>query len=106
MIQGHRRKIEIFTAGCATCNETVDLVKRIAGPTHDIEIHDMFRAAMLPRQQWFLAKTHEEGLKHLLTLEENLRDFSRKIAERCREVFSDRQEGKDNSPAVPIHKVG
>ena len=72
----------------------------------DIEIHDMFRAAMLPRQQWFLAKTHEEGLKHLLTLEENLRDFSRKIAERYREVFSDRQEGKDNSPAVPIHKVG
>ena len=41
MAQGQRRKIEIFTAGCATCNETVDLVKRIAGSNHDIEIHDM-----------------------------------------------------------------
>jgi hypothetical protein len=29
MAQGHRRKIEIFTAGCATCNETVELVKRL-----------------------------------------------------------------------------
>jgi hypothetical protein len=41
MAQGQRRKIEIFTAGCSTCNETVDLVKRIAGSNHDIEIHDM-----------------------------------------------------------------
>jgi glutaredoxin 3 len=36
-----RKKIEIFTAGCSTCNETVELVKRIAGAAHDFEIHDM-----------------------------------------------------------------
>ena len=39
-----RRKIEIFSAGCATCHETVDLVRRIAGANHDIEIHDMHQA--------------------------------------------------------------
>jgi hypothetical protein len=39
MAQGQRKKIEIFTAGCSTCHETVDLVKRIAGAAHDIEIH-------------------------------------------------------------------
>ena len=36
-----RRKIEVFTAGCSTCSETVDLVKRIAGSAHDVEILDM-----------------------------------------------------------------
>ena len=36
-----RKKIEIFTAGCSTCTETVELVKRIAGSTHDVEILDM-----------------------------------------------------------------
>jgi glutaredoxin 3 len=49
MAQGQRRKIEIFTAGCAICNETVDLVKRIAGSTHDIEIHDMHQAHIAAR---------------------------------------------------------
>jgi hypothetical protein len=66
----------------------------------DIEIHNMFTEAMRPREQWFLAKTSKEGLKHLLTLEENLRDFSRKVAERYRDVFSDRQDGKDNPLAA------
>jgi glutaredoxin 3 len=58
MAQGQRRKIEIFTAGCATCNETVELVKRIAGPTHDIEIHDMHLAPIAVR-----AKQH--GIRSL-----------------------------------------
>jgi glutaredoxin len=39
-----KRKIEIFTAGCSTCSETVELVKRIAGSTHDIEILGMHQA--------------------------------------------------------------
>ena len=44
-----RRKIEIFSAGCATCHETVDLVRRIAGANHDIEIHDMHQAGVAAR---------------------------------------------------------
>jgi glutaredoxin len=41
-----RKKIEIFTAGCPTCSETVELVKRIAGSAHDVEILDMHQASI------------------------------------------------------------
>jgi glutaredoxin 3 len=58
MAQGRRKKIEIFTAGCSTCHETVDLVKRIAGAAHDIEIHDMHQAHIAAR-----AKQH--GIRSL-----------------------------------------
>ncbi len=44
-----RKKIEIFTAGCSTCSETVELVKRIAGAAHDIEIHDMHQPNIAAR---------------------------------------------------------
>jgi glutaredoxin 3 len=44
-----RKKIEIFTAGCSTCNETVELVKRIAGTAHDIEILDMHQPHIAAR---------------------------------------------------------
>ncbi len=53
-----RRKIEIFTAGCPTCSETVELVKRIAGSVHDIEILDMHQAPIAAR-----AKRH--GIRSL-----------------------------------------
>jgi len=49
MAQGQRRKIEIFSAGCTICTETVELVRRVAGSAHDIEIHDMHRAQVAAR---------------------------------------------------------
>jgi glutaredoxin len=49
MAQSQRRKIEIFTASCSTCHETVELVRRIAGSNHDIEIHDMHQAHVAAR---------------------------------------------------------
>jgi hypothetical protein len=36
-----KRKVEIFSAGCAACDETVAMVKRIACPSCEIEILDM-----------------------------------------------------------------
>ena len=36
-----KHTIEIYSAGCATCKETIDLVKRIAGSGHEVRIHDM-----------------------------------------------------------------
>ena len=36
-----RKKIEIFSAGCSTCKETIELVKKIAGSSHEVVIHDM-----------------------------------------------------------------
>jgi glutaredoxin 3 len=38
-----KHNIEVFSAGCRTCREAVDLVKRIAGSEHDVVVHDMQR---------------------------------------------------------------
>lgn len=35
------RKIEIFSAGCPACDQTVQLVNRIACPSCDISVLDM-----------------------------------------------------------------
>ena len=36
-----KRKIEVFSAGCATCQETIDVIKRAACPSCEVIIHDM-----------------------------------------------------------------
>ncbi len=35
------RKVEIFSAGCPACQETIELVKRIACPSCDVRVLDM-----------------------------------------------------------------
>ena len=35
------RKVEIFSAGCPACQETIDLVKKIACPSCDVSILNM-----------------------------------------------------------------
>ena len=47
MAQKH--KIEIFSAGCATCKETIDMVRKIAGPDHELQIHDMHQEGIATR---------------------------------------------------------
>ena len=44
-----RKKIEIFTVGCPACQEAVELVKRIAGSAHGVEILDMHQADVAAR---------------------------------------------------------
>jgi glutaredoxin 3 len=36
-----KRKIEVFSAGCAACEETVRLINRIACPSCEVTILDM-----------------------------------------------------------------
>jgi len=36
-----KRKIEVFSAGCPACQETVSLVKRVACPSCDVSVLDM-----------------------------------------------------------------
>ena len=36
-----KHRIEIFSAGCATCQSTIDMVKKLAGTEHDVQVHDM-----------------------------------------------------------------
>ena len=40
-----KRKIEIFSAGCAVCDETVAMVKRVACSSCDVEVLDMHSSA-------------------------------------------------------------
>ena len=44
-----KRKIEVFTAGCPACQETIDLVNRIACPSCEVSILDMKDAATAER---------------------------------------------------------
>ena len=53
-----KHKIEIFSAGCATCKETIDTVKKIAGSDHDVHVHDMHQ-----HETASLAKQH--GIRSL-----------------------------------------
>ena len=41
-----KRQIEIFSAGCAACDETVAMVKRIACSSCDVEVLDMHEPAV------------------------------------------------------------
>jgi len=36
-----KKKIEVFSAGCSTCQETIELVKRLSGSSHEVLVHDM-----------------------------------------------------------------
>jgi len=37
------RKIEVFSAGCAVCEDAITLINRIACPSCEVEILDMHR---------------------------------------------------------------
>lgn len=39
-----KRKIEVFSAGCATCKETIEVVERLAGTAHEVIVYDMNKA--------------------------------------------------------------
>lgn len=41
-----QRKVEIFSAGCPACEETVAMVERIACPSCDVEVLDMGDSAV------------------------------------------------------------
>ena len=53
-----KRKIEIFSAGCATCNETIKMVRKIAGQDHEIHVHDM-------HQQDIASRAKQHGVRSL-----------------------------------------
>ena len=37
-------QIEIYSAGCMTCQETIDMVRELAGHEHEVVIRDMQQA--------------------------------------------------------------
>ena len=44
-----KRKVEIFSAGCVACEETIALVKDLACPSCEVEVLDMKRAEVAAR---------------------------------------------------------
>ena len=46
-----KRKIEVFGAGCAACNDTVALVKATACPSCDVSVLDMNDAKVAAKQK-------------------------------------------------------
>ncbi len=36
-----KRKIEVFSAGCAACTDVIEIVQRAACPSCEVTIHDM-----------------------------------------------------------------
>ena len=44
-----KRKIEVFSAGCPACQETVELVNQIACPSCEISVLDMHDADVAQR---------------------------------------------------------
>jgi len=38
------RTIEVFSAGCPTCKETIEVVKKLAGSEHEMHVRDMQHA--------------------------------------------------------------
>jgi glutaredoxin 3 len=47
-----KKKIEIFSAGCGTCKETIELVERLAG-SQEVLVHDMNRPEIAARAKNF-----------------------------------------------------
>jgi len=44
-----KHKIEIFSAGCKTCKDTIATVKKLAGSEHEVIVHDMHQEAIATR---------------------------------------------------------
>jgi glutaredoxin 3 len=44
-----KRKIEVFSAGCSACQDTIDLVNRVARPPCEISVLDMHDPAVASR---------------------------------------------------------
>lgn len=43
-----QKKVEIYSAGCSACEETIQMVKRVAG-VHEVTIHDMNKPEVATR---------------------------------------------------------
>jgi len=44
-----KRKIEVFGAGCPTCHEAIELIRRAACPSCEVIVHDMRKVAVAER---------------------------------------------------------
>ena len=48
-----KRKVEVFSAGCALCYEVIDVVRQQAGSSSEVIVRDMMDARSLARAEKF-----------------------------------------------------
>ena len=48
-----KRKVEVFSAGCALCEEVIDTVRREAGSSSEVIVRKMIDARVLARAEKF-----------------------------------------------------
>ena len=53
----NKRKVEVFTAGCPACAETVKLVKEIACSSSEVEVLDMHKPEVATKAKQYGVKT-------------------------------------------------
>jgi glutaredoxin len=46
-----KKKIEVFSAGCPACNETIGVVKRLAGSSHEVVVQDMRKSEIASKAE-------------------------------------------------------
>lgn len=44
-----KHTIEVFSAGCPTCRDAIDVVRQLAGSQHDVQVRDMQHADAVER---------------------------------------------------------
>ena len=44
-----KHRIEIFSAGCKTCKDTIESVRKLAGSEHELVVHDMHQEEIATR---------------------------------------------------------
>ena len=49
--QDSKLKVEVFSAGCALCEEVIDVVRREAGSSSEVIVHNMKDARALARAE-------------------------------------------------------
>jgi len=47
-----KRQVEVFSAGCGACQETIDLINQIACPSCEVTVHDMRDAGVAKRAKF------------------------------------------------------
>ena len=50
-IMNSKRVVEVFSAGCAICEETLNLVRRVGVPPAQVTLRDMHDHRSTPRQR-------------------------------------------------------
>jgi len=45
----NKRKVEVFSAGCAACHEVIDAVMREAGSSDQVVVRDMYDSRVISR---------------------------------------------------------